>query len=219
MSILSLFIAPDVAEPFLGVAVSGFVTIAVACTGMAISIAVIYLTFRQLRLIRRTYQRATQLNLFQSRQLYAFSGLTLRTGIGWLIIIYSALLAYPMLLRNPIWSSTSGLVIIAVAISFVWTLLDIQQRIGGEKARILDVIDLRLEDAFTALHRSMNAADLDGLARARQIVESLLLERGGVAKIPSWPWQPGTLASFLTAISLPLIVWLIQRLFQRLAGL
>lgn len=32
-------------------------------------------------------------------------------------------------------------------------------------------------------------------------------------------WQPGTLATFLTALSLPLLIWLLQTLIARLIGL
>jgi hypothetical protein len=45
---------------------------------------------------------------------------------------------------------------------------------------------------------------------------SLVVERELLAKIPTWPWQPGALTGFLTALLLPIILWLIQRILERM---
>lgn len=203
----------------LSTPLSAAVNLGIAAVGIGTSFVLIYFTFRQLRLIRHTYRHATRLNLFQSGQLYAFSALTLRTGIVWLVIIYSGVIAFPSLLQDVLWASTSTLLLLAVGISFVSTLMEIQRRIRTEKVHHLDEIDRHLQATFTTLHDRIAADDTADLVSLHQVMESLVLERGVVAKIPTWPWQPGTAASFLTAISLPLIIWLIQTALQRLTGL
>jgi hypothetical protein len=40
-----------------------------------------------------------------------------------------------------------------------------------------------------------------------------------LSKIPTWPWQPGTLRVALSPLLLPVAVWLIQRFLERVAGL
>lgn len=203
----------------LSTPLAAVVNLGIASVGIAISFVLIYFTFRQLRLVRQIYRHATRLNLFQSGQLYAFSALTLRTGIVWLIVIYSGVIAFPSLLQDVVWAGTSTLLLLAIGISFIFTLMQIQQRIRSEKVRHLDEVDRHLQSAFVTLHSRIIAENTDDLASLHQVMESLLLERNVVAKIPTWPWQPGTAASFLTAVLLPLIIWIIQSILQRLTGL
>lgn len=218
MAVSSGFLPANSAS-FMTTPLTAVVNIGIASFGIAISIAAIYLTFRQLRLVRRAYHHATKLDLFQSSQVYAFSSLTLRMAIGWLVIIYSGVLAFPDLLEDRMWTTSSGLLMIATGGVFIYTLLQIQQRMRSEKVRHLDEIDRRLRTAFNDLHNRIDAKETADLQTLHQVMESLVLERGVIAKIPTWPWQPGTAASFLTAVLLPLIIWLLQTLIQRLTGL
>lgn len=221
----SLRFYPETAKPFMDTPFAAFVNMSLSMLGIAISFTAIYLAFRQLRLIRRTYAQATQLNLFHANQLYAFSSLTLRMGIGWLIVIYSGIILYPALVQNVPWIAGAGLILTGIAGAFLMTLFDIHTRIHSVKTQHLEEIDRRLQAAFAALHRRIdiaaaeNTADAPSLASLRETMDALLVERGVIAKIPTWPWQPGTLAGFLTAILLPLVVWIIQSILKRLMGL
>jgi hypothetical protein len=220
MAFISLHLHPETAEPFMNTPRAAIVNMTLSMFGTALTFTAIYLSFRLLRLIRRTYLGATQLDLFRTGQLYAFSGLTLRMGIGWFIIIYSGALFYPALLRNLPWVTGAAVILGGIAVSFVWTLFDIHTRIRIEKSRHMGEIDRRLQATFTALHQQIDAGDDRlALARLREMMDALLVERGVVGRIPTWPWQPGTVASFLTALLLPLIVWGVQVLVQRLMGL
>jgi hypothetical protein len=210
---------PETAEPFMATSLAAIVNTILSMAGAAMVLTAAYLTFRQLRLIRRTYAQATKLDLFRTDELYAFSSLTLRMGIGWLIVIYTGALFYPALLRNIPWATTSGLIMAGVAVSFVTTLFGIHQRIAAVKGGHLREIDRRLQVAFADLHQRVDTGDLSALASQRAVMDALLVERGFVAKLPTWPWQSGTAASFLTAILLPLIVWAVQVILQRLMGL
>jgi hypothetical protein len=192
---------------------------AIAMAGMALTWSTIYLTFRQLRLIRRTYSQATNLDLFRATELYAFSALTLRLGLGWLIINYAGALVYPALLRNLLWAGIGGVVFLGIVLAFITTLFDIHARIRDVKAQHMEEIDQRLRSAFTDLHQRIDAGETAQVTALRETMEALLVERGMVVKLPTWPWQPGTLVSFLTAVLLPLLVWALQALLQRLLGL
>ncbi len=221
----SLRLFPETAQPFMVTPLAAIVNMTLSMLGMAIAFVAIYLTFRQLRLIRRTYGQATKLDLFRANQLYAFSALTLRMGIGWLIIIYSGVIFYPALARNIPWISGAALILAGITASFLTTLFDIHTRIHNIKTQHLEEIDHRLQTAFAALHHYIDATGegeteaTPSLGPLREIIDALLVERGVIAKIPTWPWQPGTLASFLTAILLPLIVWIMQSILKRLMGL
>ena len=198
---------------------AAFVNMALSILGSAFIFAAIFMTYRQLRLIRQTYAHADRLDLFRSGELYAFSGLTLRMGVGWLIVMYAGVLFYPALVRNIPWTVTTGLVMAGIVVSFITTLFDIHKRIRTVKEDQLFEIDGRLQAAFSDLHRRIDSGDVEKLAPLREVMDALLVERGVVAKIPTWPWQPGTLAGFLAAVLLPLIGWGAQLLLQRLLGL
>lgn len=219
LSVTSILMVPDVAGELLAVPVAAVVNIGLAATGMAVAAVSIYQTLRQLRLVRRTYREAARLNLFQSTQLYAFSTLTLRTGVGWLFIIYAGAALFPALLRNAVWTGVSVLLLVTITTSLVSTLLDIHRRIQMEKSSHMAAVSKHLEDSFTALHDHILDQRAANLPELREIMQSLELERSILAKIPTWPWQPGTLASFLTALLLPLLIWLGQQVLQRLVRL
>lgn len=210
---------PETSRPFMDTPLAAVVNMTLSVLASAFTIVAIYLTFRQLRLIRQTYALANKLDLFRSGELYAFSGLTLRMGIGWIILIYAGALFYPALVRNIPWMASVGLVLAGVAASLITTLFDIHKRISTLKADYLTEINNRLLTAFTELHRRIDAEELSALASLRAVMDALLVERGVVDHIPTWPWQSGTLASFLAAVLLPLVVWGIQLLLQRFIGL
>jgi hypothetical protein len=46
--------------------------------------------------------------------------------------------------------------------------------------------------------------------------EALVRERDVLDKIPTWPWQPDTIRWLGTALLLPIIVWTITRVLERL---
>ena len=219
LSFISLRLYPEISTPFMDTPLATVVNMSLSVLGSAFIFAAIYLTYRQLRLIRQTYAKADRLDLFRAGELYAFSGLTLRMGIGWLLVVYAGVLFYPALVRNVPWALTTGLVMTGIVVSFITTLFDIHERIGAVKNIGLAEIDGRLQAAFSELHRRIDAEELDKLASLREVMDALLVERGVVAKIPTWPWQSGTLAGFLAAVLLPLIVWGVQLLLQRLLSL
>jgi hypothetical protein len=46
----------------------------------------------------------------------------------------------------------------------------------------------------------------------------LIAERDVLNALPTWPWRPGTLAGFLSATVLPIILFLLQMGLSRLLG-
>lgn len=47
---------------------------------------------------------------------------------------------------------------------------------------------------------------------------SLEIERAALVRVPTWPWDPGTLRTVIAALLLPIIIWLIQYGLERLMG-
>lgn len=68
------------------------------------------------------------------------------------------------------------------------------------------------------LYQRVDAADLQDADAMNKTISSLITTRELIAKIPTWPWQPETSALFFSALSLPVIVFLIQMLLKNLFG-
>ena len=82
---------------------------------------------------------------------------------------------------------------------------------------MLDQVSLRLEAAFVELHQRMDNGNLevDDLINVISLLET---ERDTLKGVSTWPWQPETLRFLVTALVLPLLLWIIQFVLQRILG-
>ena len=177
----------------------------------------IYHTIHQLRVINRIFTRRTRINLFRMRPLYAFSSVTALTAVSLTIIPYAWMAINPA----PLTTTTIGIMfpITALALaSFVWPLLGVHQLLVEEKGRLLDEISLRSETAMVELLRRMDEGKLEGMSDLSEAIASLETEQNALKRIPTWPWQPETVRSLITALGLPLGLWIAQYVLQRILG-
>jgi hypothetical protein len=178
----------------------------------------VYHTIHQLREINRIYTKQTRVHLFAQRPLYAFSGVTALTA-GVL-----ALATYGWTALNPdnLTDIYSVVVIVAITVLallvFVWPLWGVHRLLREEKARLLDGCALQLEGAITDLHRKMERGDLTGVDQLNLAMASLVIEKDALDAIPTWPWQPETPRLLITALALPLGLWIIQYILQLVFG-
>jgi hypothetical protein len=190
----------------------------------AFILVLLYHTLRQLRAVARIHAAATRLDLLRPAPLYAFSKLTSRTAIGIVLLLYSSVVIDP---EN--WSGVDLVVIlpwvvapsiVAVA-AFVLPLRGMHDRLAAEKERLMGANAMRLERASAALHDAVDAGDLsrtDGLSRMdglNKALASLVAERDLLARLSTWPWQPGTVGAFVTAVALPIGLFLVTRILDR----
>jgi hypothetical protein len=172
-----------------------------------------------LRTVDHLYARVAHLNLFHLEPLYALSGLTSRVGI---LLAFSGVLAY---LTNIVFTDRPQegafmfffLIDAALAgLAFVLPLGRIHRRLVQEKERVNAENDRRLEQALRTLHRRSDEGDWNGMADFRHSIASLLDFRHEIKSISTWPWETATLRSFLSALLLPVVLWLIQQGLSRL---
>ena len=180
--------------------------------------AFLYHTIHQLRTINLLYTHHTRVNLFKMRPLYGLSGVTALTGVGLAAITWGWMAINPELLGNPL-SMAIVLPITALAVvAFVWPLLGIHRLLEDEKGRLLDECSLRIEAAIAELHRRVDSQELQGMDDLNKTIASLEIEQNLLEGIPTWPWRPETVRLLITALALPLGLWFIQYLLQRLMG-
>ncbi len=196
----------------------------------AVSVGIfIYHTLSQLRWISRIHKAATRVNLFQLRPLYSFSGLTARTAgililVGFIIeqqtVSHGVLTSDPYALRMSwLFTLTSILVysLLSVAVFFL-PLLGLHNLLVREKERLQAETNSRLQAHIQELHQRIDDRKLKEADAMYFQLTSLTSERDILAKLPTWPWQPGTPNLILTAVLLPIILWIIQQVLERWAG-
>jgi hypothetical protein len=223
LSVIFLFLIPG--ATLLGYS-TGIDSIVIASlfstvTGMVTG-ALIYHTIHQLRLVSQIYAEYAIVNLFDLSPLYAFSGLTSQTAVGLLIMMTIWFVTTPEMLFQSVGFVVYIVFSVVTIVTFMWPLLGIHGRLVQEKQRMLRESSQLLEATIAELHglvaagESRNIDDQHTRAQFLHVTMACLeTEQSMLTGIPTWPWQPGTLRGFVTALLLPLVVFVLQYVIQR----
>ena len=172
--------------------------------------AVYYHSFRQLSLVNRTVRMAKQLNLFRLDPVYAFSRVTSLIGISWMLMLTLTLLTLPVRLATGLGVAIMAVQIILAIAAFILPLWFVHRRLESEKIRLTSELNLRVESTIKLLHAALDDNKLENSSHFSDALTSLGAEREVLNAIPTWPWRAGTLTGFLSAIGLPIVLFLIQ---------
>lgn len=185
----------------------------------AIFLVLVYHTIRQLRTIAQIHSRLGRIDLFDQAPLYSTSKLTSRTAIGLILLLIPSLFLIPgtanasYLIISAGWYG--GAIIIAGA-AFVLPLRGIHDRIADEKRRLQREVGRRLSTTIEGIHAAVDSGDGSTIEARDKALSTLIAERDLVNKVPTWPWSTGALTGFLSAVLLPLGLWVVTRLLERL---
>ncbi|MEJ2757916.1 MAG: hypothetical protein P8046_05475 [Anaerolineales bacterium] len=174
-----------------------------------------YHSIRQLQLVNRTVKQVKRFNLFHLDPVYAFSQLTARTGILWMLLLGLTLLAFPLDLASLLTiAMLVGQVVLALA-AFVLPLRSVNQRLVSEKRSLLAANQQRIETTLTQLHQRIDQKDTGEIGQINDALAGLNTERDILAKISTLPFSTNTLRGFLSAIVLPIALLLVQISIQK----
>jgi hypothetical protein len=217
--LILLYLTFDAVSSSLGLGL--FLMLVISLEGLvafSVGSAIYYHSLRQLRLVNRTVKMIKQVNLFQLDPVYAFSRVTSRAGISWMILLSFTLLLYPIQLTNvPILGILVLQLVLALA-AFVLPLRLVNYHLVSEKRRLLAELNQRVERTLDRLHRCLDDNELGEMEQLSDAIANLNAEREILTKIPIWPWRAGTLTSFLSAIVLPIVLLLIQVIIESFFG-
>jgi hypothetical protein len=177
---------------------------------------------RQLIFVERIHRQASRVDLFNVGPLHAFSRLTSQASIGMLVLVavlvlttVRQLLAASSSLATAVAISSSAALGIAAVASFVLPLTGLHNRIAAEKERLQTDADARLTSLLGALHEDAAKLDLSRADGLNKLLGSAFQEREVLAKLPTWPWQAATLRGFVSALILPVLVYVLARAAER----
>jgi hypothetical protein len=174
-----------------------------------------YHSIRQLRLIDKVVKMVKEFDLFQLEPVYAFSIVTSRTGIAWVILLSITLLLFPI---DIAFIPTLIILIVQVVLAlaaFFLPLRIVNRRLVAEKRRLLAEHNQRVQSTLARLHRRLDDNELVGMDQLNDALAGLTAEGKLLAEIPTWPWRAGLFTGFLSIVVLPIILFIIQVVLGR----
>ena len=185
-----------------------------------IMVLLLYHTLHQLAQVSRVYTKYAAISIYRLKPLYALSLPGAYTAGGIIVFISTFLATTTQSLQ------TAGLVALAISLTFAaiagatfaLPLAGAHRRLVKEKdSRLMD-ISSRFEVTSARLHHQLDGNRLLQMDALNKALASLEIEHAFVRRVPTWPWEPGTLRGLLAALLLPIAVWLIQLLLGRVFG-
>jgi hypothetical protein len=166
--------------------------------------------------IYRIYADHTHISLFKIGPLYAFSGVAALSAVGLTIPPYGFSIVAAIPLTEPtmlaIILPITGLALLA----FVWPMLGAHRLLVQEKGRLLDEAAMRVEAAIVDLHHRVDQKNYEGIGELNTAIATLDLEQSTLGGIPTWPWSPETVRMLVTAVLMPLGLWIVQFVLQNI---
>ena len=180
--------------------------------------ALIWHTFRQLQLVAQLHREA-RLDLFDTGPIYAFSGLTMRTGLVWIAVgYYSLTVNGAFVTENPVALPVSLANFVIGAACFVVPLYGLHGRLVVEKARLLHEASAKVAAIRGTLYGRVDARELVGIKEVTDAYGGVIAARDQVLKLPTWPWPPRAIGQFTTALILPVVIYVVSRLVGQQFG-
>jgi hypothetical protein len=208
------------------------IDIGLASTIQSATFAVfVFHTVRQLRVVSRIHRQHALVSLFRLRWLYGLSSLTARSALTLMVIGsvgYATVVPLGSSPRLPTLSSSAalpdpvatgvGYLILSTGMAtavFASPLIGLHRMLVREKSRLQAENDQRLELMTGELHRLVDDGDLERISKLNTAISGLVTEREVIRKTPTWPWSPGAFGVLTSAVLLPIVVWLLQQLLER----
>lgn len=177
--------------------------------------ALYYHSLRHLSLVNRVVRMAKKFNLFRLDPVYAFSRVTSLIGISWMLMLTLTLLTLPVRLATELGVAIMAVQILLAIAAFVLPLWFVHRRLESEKIRLISELNLRVESTIKLLHAALDDNKLENSSHFSDALTSLGAEREVLTAIPTWPWRAGTLTGFISAIVLPIALFLIQFVIEK----
>lgn len=175
-------------------------------------------TVRQLRLVSRLHAAATSIDLLDPGPIVGFARLTSASALAWVLIAAVFVVAGAV-------EGTQGagafelvqpiLFVVLGLLTFLLPLLGMHDRMAQEKARLQREANDRLRPTLVRVHAGVDTGDLATADQLNKTLASLLAERDLIGRLSTWPWSPGVVRGFLSAVLLPIVIWAVIRVLER----
>lgn len=173
----------------------------------------------QLRLVEQIHRQATAIDPFDRVSLYAFSSLTAQTGLTYVLIAYYSLTVNGAFQAGNIAGVVMlGAVFVIGVACFVLPLWGIHDRLVHEKELLLRDVEVRVSRLGDEIYRRIDAGQFDGTKVVTDSLAGVTDLRKRISDIPTWPWRPQVFSGFVSALLLPVAIFLITRALANQLG-
>ena len=186
-------------------------------------------SFARRESLPQLHRAVTKVDLLQPGPLHAMATLTARSAIALLLLQLFVFLPLPNV------SDSARLTMILLVLPFFFVpvaafflpLRGMHRRLEEEKSRrqseVNGRIDLTVETLHSVVDEETNGqrdGEASRLAQVRidalnKAFSSLLQEREFIGKLSSWPWDTSTLRAVVTAVALPIILFVLTNAIDR----
>jgi hypothetical protein len=195
-----------------------------------VSFMVGYLLVRQIRIVSRLHRSVVTVDLLEPGPLHAMARLTARSAI--VLIALQLLVFVPLPNLTP--EARLALILfflpflgLSVA-AFFLPLRGMHDRLDQERSRLVSAVNGRIRATMESLHQVVDDqtgagerdADATRLAQVRidalnKALASLLQERDFIGKLSTWPWDTSTFRAVISAVALPILLFVVTTLIGR----
>jgi hypothetical protein len=173
----------------------------------------------QVGIVMRVHRDLVRVDVFRLDPLYAFANLTSLLGIamvaGTAYGVGSLVFASEGQFSIVDFAWFGAVIPLAVAV-FVVPLLGLHGRIAAEKDRRRGEAGETLETVVAEVNRRIRSGDFERMSPLNDALAAATSAQVTISKVSTWPWRPETLGGFVSAIGLPILLWLITALLGRL---
>jgi hypothetical protein len=201
-----------------GIEPIGLSTILVLVDWGLISVVFLGLLYHIVRLtgqIAAFYKGPLKLDLYDIIPVYDLSGLSAKLAVFAALVWYLNLALNLNFTASPLLIGVSLLISLLPLATFFLPVGGMSRRLSQEKKRLMAEASKRLEVAFGRLDHDYDQGELMGMRNMEAALSSLLMKRNPIEATPTWPWRPSTFRAVLTAVFLPVLIYVIQQLLDR----
>lgn len=188
-------------------------TMLISAAGYVLTTILIVNGVRQLRVIGHI-QQVARLDLFNPGPLYGFADVTARSGLGLVLGGVAGYFLVPDVAAAAlsIYLLFAGAMVFIAAAIFVVPLWGIHGQLLVEKVRLQAEANERFRAVVGEIHDAIDRRDLAQSDALNKMLLSVSHEREVIGRLATWPWSPGTLRGFISAMLIPIGLWVITRL-------
>lgn len=170
-------------------------------------------TVHWLRLVAQIHREAVAIDPFDRIPIYAFSRLTVLVGLSYVLVTYYSFAVNGAFQAGNLPSlSFNGLSVATGVVAFLAPLWGIHGRLVRQKQQLALDVERRVTRLADELYARIDADDFAATPALDATFAVLTALRERVGHLPTWPWPPELLRGFVSALLLPIVVFIASRL-------
>lgn len=175
------------------------------------------ITLRWLGLVARIHREAAAIDPFDRAPIYAFSRLTVLAGLSYVVAAYYSFTVNGAFQAGnvPSLAFLAAATLFGIA-AFVAPLWGIHDRLVRIKDGLLLDVERQVSSVAAELYGRIDAGDFAAAPALNDTLTGLNTLRDRVTHLPTWPWPPQLLRGFVSALLLPIVVFVASRLIDTL---